>query len=88
MINKYRNFMDLLIEEIIVLLFIIVSVPALVYALGKVTKRKLFNKRLIVLLYALIFYIFFMNIEKVMRKIKDDYKLLIPGFHNKLLEKE
>lgn len=80
--------MDPLIEEIIVLLFIIVSVPALVYAFGKVTKRKLFNKRLIILLYVLIFYIFFMNMEKVMRSIKDDYKLLIPGFHNKLLEKE
>ncbi|HBG60616.1 MAG: hypothetical protein A2Y03_00900 [Omnitrophica WOR_2 bacterium GWF2_38_59] len=80
--------MYLLIEEIIVLLFILISVPAFVYALGKLTKRKLFNKKWIVLLYALIFYIFFMNAEKIMRNIKDDYKLIIPGFKSELLEKE
>ncbi|MBU0468702.1 MAG: hypothetical protein KKD07_07555 [Candidatus Omnitrophica bacterium] len=77
-----------MIEEIIVLLFIIVSVPAFVYAIGKVTKKKLFNKKVVILLYAIIFYIFFMNAEKIMRSIDDDYKLLIPGLDNKLLEKE
>jgi len=56
--------MGLLFEEVVVFIFFLVSVPALMYALQKLSKKKLFNKTLIVLIYVILIWIFFIQLEK------------------------
>jgi hypothetical protein len=52
------------VEEIIVLLFVMVSVPAFVYALEKLKQKRIISQWLIVLIYFLIFLVFLELIEK------------------------
>ncbi len=65
--------MDPLWEEIIVLMFVVASVPAGVYALEKLKGRQVVDRRIILTLYVVIFYTYLMNQEKALRGIKDDY---------------
>jgi len=65
--------MDPLWEEIIVLMFVVVSVPACVYAIEKIKGRQVVDRRFILTIYVIIFYTHLVNVEKVRRGIEDDY---------------
>jgi len=76
--------MDPLWEEIILLMFVVASVPAFVYALEKIKGRQVVDRRFILTLYIIIFYTHLVNVEKVHRGIEDDYD---PFFLTKSLKK-
>lgn len=59
--------MDMLLETV-VLIFVILSVPALVYALQKLTGRRFDNKLFILLLYVLIFSVYLEISERLAKK--------------------
>ena len=64
-------------EEAVVLILVVLAVPALVYALEKVTRRKFNNKLVILLLYLLIF-LEYLELSDRMRKGQLDEPLWLP----------
>jgi len=55
--------MTILTEERIVFIFVLLSIPALVYAVEKLTKRKVYNRLIILLIYVMITWFYMDKIE-------------------------
>lgn len=55
--------MSLLFEERLIFLFVLVSIPALVYAVERLTKRKVYNRAIIILLYILLTWFYIDKVE-------------------------
>ena len=55
--------MDILVEERLIFLFVIFSIPALVYAIERLTKRKVYNRFIILLLYILLTWFYIDKVE-------------------------
>lgn len=59
--------MDILIIERILFLFMLVSLPSLIYALEKLTQRKLHNKLVIIAIYTVLSMVYFDIIDEYYR---------------------
>ena len=55
--------MNLLAEERLIFLFVIISIPALVYAVERLTKRKVYNRVIILLLYVMLTWFYIDKVE-------------------------
>ena len=55
--------MNLLVEERLIFLFVIISIPALVYAVERLTKRKVYNRVIILLLYVMLTWFYIDKVE-------------------------
>ena len=55
--------MTILAEERLIFLFVIISVPALVYAVQRLTKRKIYNRPAILLVYVLLTWFYIDKVE-------------------------
>ena len=55
--------MNLLVEERLIFLFVIISIPALVYAVERLTKRKVYNRVLVLLLYVVLTWFYIDKVE-------------------------
>jgi len=55
--------MTILTEERIVFIFVLLSIPALVYAVEKLTKRKVYNRWIILLIYVMITWFYMDKVE-------------------------
>jgi len=55
--------MTILTEERIVFIFVLLSIPALVYAVEKLTKRKVYNRLIILLIYVMITWYYMDKVE-------------------------
>jgi len=55
--------MTILTEERIVFIFVLLSIPALVYAVEKLTKRKVYNRLIILLIYVMITWFYMDKVE-------------------------
>ena len=55
--------MTILTEERIVFIFVLLSIPALVYAVEKITKRKVYNRLIILLIYVMITWFYMDKVE-------------------------
>lgn len=72
--------MPLILEETIILVFVVLAVPALAYALERLTSRRIFSRKIIIAIYFIIFFIYLINIEKARRQIREDYTPIAPKF--------
>ena len=55
--------MTILAEERIIFIFVLLSIPALVYAVEKLTKRKVYNRLIVLLIYVLITWFYMDKVE-------------------------
>ena len=55
--------MTILTEERIIFIFVLLSIPALVYAVEKLTKRKVYNRLIILLIYVMVTWFYMDKIE-------------------------
>ena len=55
--------MTILAEERIIFIFVLLSIPALIYAVEKLTKRKVYNRLIILLLYVLVTWYYMDKVE-------------------------
>ncbi|MCK5012468.1 MAG: hypothetical protein KAS66_01490 [Candidatus Omnitrophica bacterium] len=55
--------MNLLVEERLIFLFVVISIPALVYAVERLTKRRIYNRAIILLLYVMLTWFYIDKVE-------------------------
>lgn len=55
--------MSILFEERLIFIFVITSIPALVYSIERLTKRKVYNRLIILLLYIVVTWFYIDKIE-------------------------
>lgn len=75
-------------EEILVLIFVIIALPAMLYALERLSHKRMFSRLIIIGIYAIVFYIYIANVEKLQRGIEDNYSPYVPKFVIRLFTRE
>ena len=55
--------MSLLFEERLIFIFVIISIPALVYAVERLTKKRVYHRAIILLLYVMLTWFYIDKIE-------------------------
>ena len=64
--------MPMLLEERLLFIFVLLSVPSLVYALERLFKRKVYNRKIVIFIYVFMSLFYFDIIEKYYRDIYEE----------------